>query len=76
VTPDGWYATFAAEPRGVVEIAGRTIRIRAVRTRSELLKDEVSRAYREKYHTPGAVKYVRDLSRPKSRTTTTELVPV
>jgi hypothetical protein len=76
VTPDGWYATFVAEPRGVVEIAGRTIRVRAVRTRSEALKDEVSRAYREKYHTPGAVKYVRDLSRPKSRATTTELVPV
>ena len=76
VKAGGWYNTFLEEPRGVIEIAGRTIRIRAVRTRSDRLKDAVSRAYREKYHTPGSLKYVRDLARPKSRATTTELVPL
>ncbi|MBI2220828.1 MAG: hypothetical protein HYU53_06430 [Acidobacteria bacterium] len=30
--------------------------------------------HREKYHAPGALKYVRDLSRPKSRNTATEFV--
>ena len=75
VKPDGWYRAFVREPRGIVQVAGREIRVRAVRTRSERLKDAISRAYREKYHTPGALKYVRDLSRPTCRDTTTEFVP-
>jgi hypothetical protein len=75
VRPDGWYRAFVREPRGVIEIAGRTIPVRAVGTRSERVKDAVSRAYREKYHTPGALKYVRDLARPRCRNTTTEFVP-
>jgi hypothetical protein len=40
------------------------------------LKDAVSRAYLEKYSTPGSIKYARDLGRAKSRATTTELVPL
>jgi hypothetical protein len=73
--PRGWYRTFLEEPRGVVEIAGREIPVRAVRTRSEHLKDAVDRTYLEKYNTPGSIKYARDLGRAKSRGTTTELVP-
>jgi len=42
---------------------------------SERLKDAVDRAYREKYHTPASLEYVRDLNGAKSRATTTELVP-
>ncbi len=53
----------------------REIHVRAVRTRSDHLKDAVDRAYLQKYHTPGSVKYARDLGRAKSRATTTELVP-
>jgi len=71
----GWYRTLLEEPFGVIRAAGREIPIRATWTRSERLKDAVSAAYAEKYHTPGSVKYVRDLSRPKCRDTTTELVP-
>ena len=71
----GWYRTLLEEPFGVIQVAGREIPIRATWTRSERLKDAVSTAYAEKYHTPGSVKYVRDLSRPKCRDTTTELVP-
>jgi hypothetical protein len=70
-----WYRTFRREPQGAIQIAGRTIRVRAVFTRSERLKDAVSRAYREKYHTPGSIRFARDLGRAKSRATTTELVP-
>jgi hypothetical protein len=71
----GWYRTLREEPRGVIRIGDREFPIRATWTRSERLKDAVSAAYAEKYHTPGSVKYVRDLSRPKCRDTTTELVP-
>ena len=73
--PRSWYRTFLEEPHGAVHIAGREISIRAVRTRSERLKDAVDRAYLEKYRTPGSIKYARELGRAKSRATTTELVP-
>lgn len=70
-----WYRTFLEDPQGVIHIEGRTLAVRAVRTRSERLKSAVSRAYLEKYHTPGALKFARDLGGSKSRATTTELVP-
>jgi len=75
VKPGGWYAAFVRDPSGIIRIAGRSVRVRAVRTRSERIRDAVSRAYAEKYNTPGSLKYVRDLSRPRCRATTTELVP-
>jgi hypothetical protein len=74
--PRSWYRAFLQEPRGVIQVAGRTIPVRAVRTRSERLKDAIDRAYLDKYDTPGSVKYARDLGRAKSRATTTELVPL
>jgi hypothetical protein len=74
--PRSWYRTFLEEPRGAVSVDGREIPVRAVFTKSERLKDAVSRAYLEKYHTPGSLKYARDLGRAKSRATTTELVPL
>ena len=74
--PRSWYRTFLEEPRGTLNVAGRQIPVRAVQTRSERLKDAVDRAYLEKYHTPGSIKYARDLGRAKSRDTTTELVPL
>lgn len=73
--PRSWYRTFLLDPRGVIVVEGRERAVRAVRTRSDRLKDAVSRAYLEKYHTPGAIKFARDLGRAKSRATTTELVP-
>jgi hypothetical protein len=74
--PRSWYRTFLQEPRGAIMVGDREIPVRAVRTRSERLKDAVSRAYLEKYNTPGSIKYARDLGRAKSRATTTELVPL
>jgi hypothetical protein len=74
--PRSWYRTFLEDPRGIIQVLGREIPIRAVHTRSERLKTVVSRAYLEKYHTPGSIKYARDLGRAKSRATTTELLPL
>ena len=74
--PRSWYRTFLEEPRGAMTVGTREIRVRAVFTKSERLKDAVSRAYREKYDTPGSVKYARDLGRARSRASTTELVPL
>jgi hypothetical protein len=74
--PRSWYRTFLEEPRGLMRVAGREFEVRAVHTRSERLKDAVSRAYLEKYRTPGSIKFARDMGRAKSRATTTELVPL
>jgi hypothetical protein len=71
-----WYRTFLEEPVGTIQIADkREIPVRAIRTRSERLKDAVSEAYLEKYSTPGALKYSRGFAKPKHRATTTELAP-
>jgi hypothetical protein len=74
--PRSWYRTFLEEPRGTINVAGREIAVRAVRTRSERLKEAIDRAYLEKYHTKGSIQYARDLGGEKSRATTTELVPL
>jgi hypothetical protein len=74
--PRSWWRTFLEEPRGVIEVEGRRIAVRAVQTRSERLKDAVSRAYLKKYSTPSALRYARDLGSAKSRATTTELLPL
>lgn len=73
--PHSWFRTFLEDPQGIIQVGKRRIRVRAIQTRSERLKDAVSQAYREKYNTPGSVKYVSDMARTKSRNTTTELVP-
>jgi hypothetical protein len=74
--PRSWWRTFLIEPRGVIVVGKETIPVRAVRTRSERLKDEVSRAYLAKFNRGGLIRFARDLGRAKSRATTTELVPL
>jgi hypothetical protein len=74
--PRSWYRTFLEEPRGAIQVADREIPVRAVRTQSERVRAAVDRAYLDKYRTPGSIKYARDLGRPKSRVTTTELMPM
>ena len=74
--PRSWWRTFQEEPRGVIDVGGRRMAVRAIRTRSERLKDAVSRAYLEKFDTKGSLRFARDLGRPKSRATTTELAPL
>jgi len=73
--PHGWFQTFIQEPSGSIQMANREVPVRAVRTKSERLKDAVDRAYLEKYNSGGEVKYAKDLVRPNSRGATIELVP-
>ncbi len=74
--PHGWYRTFLDEPCGAIKVGEREIPVRAVPARSERLRDAVDRAYLQKYNTPASVKYALDLASPKSRSSTTELVPL
>ena len=76
--PGGWWRTFLEDPYGEIFVSKRKrgIKVRAVQTRSEKLKDAVSAAYKEKYNTRGSVGYVEEMSRSPLRDTTTELMPV
>lgn len=73
--PRGWHRAFLEDPRGVIQIPGREIRVRASRASGERLMDAIDLAYSEKYNTPGSRKYVRGFRRARRRATTTELVP-
>jgi hypothetical protein len=75
MNPRSWWRTFLEEPHGVIQVGARELKVRAVRTRSERLKDAVDDAYAAKYNTPGSVKYVRGFRTARRRDTTTELVP-
>jgi len=76
--PGGWWRMFLEDPQGEIFLSKRKrgIKVRAVQTRSEKLKDAVSVAYKEKYNTPGSVGYVQEMSRKPLMDTTTELVSV
>ena len=74
--PRSWWRTFREEPRGIITINNRKIRVRPVFTRSERLKKAVDRAYAEKYDTPGSLHFVKGFRVKKRRDTTTELVPL
>jgi hypothetical protein len=73
--PDGWYHALLADPRGVIQVGDREIRVRAVAVRSERLRDAIDKAYAAKFTTPGALKYVRGFRTPKRRNATVEFVP-
>jgi hypothetical protein len=74
--PRSWWRTFLEDPYGSLFLGEKEVPIRTVQTQSERLKDLVSAAYKEKYNTPGSIQYVKDMSKKKSRDTTTELVPL
>ena len=64
--PHGWYRTLRDEPRGVIEVAKKRLRFRAVFTRSERLLAAVDRAYLAKFRTPWAQKLARGFKNEKA----------
>lgn len=74
--PSGWYRAFRNEPRGSIHLAEQEIAIRARHTRSERLREAVTRAFAEKYNTKASQKWVRGFAEADRMQTTLELVPV
>lgn len=74
VAPTGWYHAFLADPSGVLQVGDRIVRVRAVRVRSEQLRDAVERAYAEKYTTAASRKWVRGFRAARRRDATVEFV--
>ena len=73
--PGGWYQTFLDDPLATIQVGDREVRVRAVRVRSERLRDAVEEAYAKKYDTPGSKKYVRGFRTARRREATIEFVP-
>jgi hypothetical protein len=76
VKANGWYRTFLKERVGTIKVADREIPVRAISVKSNRLRNSIDRAYLDKYNTPAALKYAKDLNRAKSRATTIELAPL
>jgi hypothetical protein len=73
--PNGWYHTFLSDPYGTIQVGARKIAVRAVRIRSERIRDAVETAYASKYPTPGSRKFVRGFRTARRREATMEFVP-
>src|SRR5262245_31011932 len=73
--PRSWYRTFLNDPVGVIRVLEREIAVRAVFTRSERMKAAVDEAYRQKYTSPGELRFVADMCQGECRDSTTQLVP-
>jgi hypothetical protein len=71
-----WYRTLCEEPRGIIEVNGKRVKMRPIFTHSERLKKLIDRAYAEKFPTPGSRVFVEGFKEKKRRDTTTELVPL
>ena len=71
----GWYRTFLEDPLGTIQVGEREIRVRAVRAKSEHVRDAVEAAYAEKYDTMASQKYVRGFRTARRRAATIEFVP-
>jgi hypothetical protein len=73
--PDGWNHAFLEDPLGVMQVGEREVRVRAVRVKSERLRDAIEEAYAEKFSTKASQKYVRGFRTARRRDTTVEFVP-
>ena len=73
--PGGWYRSLLEDPRGMIQLGERQIRMRAIRARGDRIRDAVERAYATKYPTPGSAKFVRGFRTQRRRETTMEFLP-
>ena len=75
MSEDGWNRAFLEDPRGVIQVGERQLRVRGVRARGERVRDKVEAAYAAKYQTKSSQKYVRGFKAARRRDTTIEFVP-
>ena len=75
LTKGGWYRSFLEDPLGVIQVGERELRVRAVRVKSERVRDAVEDAYAEKYDTKASQKYVRGFRTKRRREATIEFQP-
>ena len=73
--PTGWFQSFRKEPRGTVQVEKLELPVKGKVVRSARLRDAVTVAFAEKYHTNGSRKWVEGFAEPARVLTTLEFVP-
>ena len=73
--PTGWFRAFRKDPNGTIQIAGLEIPVRARLTRSARLREAVTAAFSEKYHTKASRNWVEGFAEPARVLTTLEFIP-
>lgn len=73
--PTGWYRAFREERRGSVLLGDQEIAVCVSHTRSNRLREAITRAFGEKYHTKASQKWVRGFAETHRMQTTLELLP-
>jgi hypothetical protein len=72
---NSWYRVFLEEPRGLLQVGERDVRIRVKPRRGERLLDAIDAAYAAKYPTRASRKWVTGFATARRRATTLELLP-
>jgi hypothetical protein len=72
--PTGWFRVFRIQPSGTIQVGGLEIPVRAKLARSARIRDGVTVAFGEKYHTKASRKGVKGFAEPARVLTTLELV--
>ena len=73
--PTGWFRAFRKEQGGTIQVGGLEIPVRAKPARGARLRDAVTEAFGEKYHTKASRKWVEGFAEPARALTTLEFVP-
>lgn len=72
----GWFQSFKKEPRGTIQAEGLDeLPVRGKVVRSARVRDAVTAAFAEKYHTKGSKKWVEGFAEPARVLNTLEFVP-
>jgi hypothetical protein len=73
--PTGWFRAFKKQPRGTIQIGDLEIPVEAKPVRGARIRDAVTAAFAEKYHTKGSRKWVEGFAEPGRAANTLEFVP-
>lgn len=73
--PTGWFRAFRRQPSGMIQVGGLEVPVRAKLARGARVRDAVTAAFGEKYHTEASRKWVEGFAEPARALTTLEFVP-
>lgn len=73
--PTGWFQSFRKEPHGTIQVEKLELPVKGKVVRSARVRDAVTAAFAEKYHTKGSKKWVEGFAEPARVLTTLEFVP-
>jgi hypothetical protein len=73
--PTGWFQAFRNQPTGMLQLAKLEIPVRGKNVRSARIRDDVTKAFGEKYSTKGSQQWVKGFAEPERLLNTLEFVP-